>query len=183
MKTLYLLFLFPMLLWGDHFTTELRIGNFYPTSDLLRKIYGKKGVEFEVEGCVQLHNKLSFWMNFNSFCKHGHSLGLEDKTTLHIYPLSTGLKYTFCFNECLAFYLGVGGSYSWINIHDRSSLVKEHIHKYGWGGVGKSGLIYFFTDRCFLDLFADYYSTKVCGEDHSVNVGGLRLGLGAGISY
>ncbi|MBY0529636.1 MAG: hypothetical protein K2P51_05535 [Rhabdochlamydiaceae bacterium] len=179
----------PLLLWGEKFTTELRGGYFYPFSHVMREIYKSGGPEIEVEQTANVYENLNLWLNFNYFQRSGHSLGLKHPTSIHLYPLSLGVKYNISLMNNLDLYLGLGGSYTWANIHDNSSFVKQHIHRQGFGGVGKFGFLYFFGKRFFIDLYADYYYTKICGVHHShnqstsQNVGGLRTGLGWGASY
>jgi hypothetical protein len=182
-KLLIIFFAFlPFILWGEC-TSQIRVGYFYPTSHLMRKIYRDGGVEYEAEGSVRLCDRFSFWTNISTFRRDGHSLGLHDRTTVHLYPFSLGLKYTLPITCQLSAYAGIGPSYSWMKIHDRSSFVRRHTRKYAWGGVAKAGLLYYFCDCYFLDLFADYYYTRVHKQGGSVDIGGLRTGAGLGIIY
>lgn len=180
---------FPSLLCGECYTVEARAGYFFSSNHLVRKIYHHGGAEFEIQGSVQLYDQFSLWSNFNYFTRSGHSIGLYDKTTIQIYPLSAGISYSYAFHECMEFYFGVGGSYSWLRTHDHSSFVQRHTHKQAWGGVAKSGIHYFFSECYFLDLFADYYYTKIRKssykgvENRAVNIGGVRVGLGLGMMF
>lgn len=190
LRFFYLTFgIYPLFVLADNFTTEIRTGYFYPISPAFRDIYRNGGVEFELEETFRVYKDLNLWFNFNYFQREGHSLGFNDKTSIHMYPLSLGIKYNFSLMHNLYFYLGIGASYTCLTIHDHSSFVKEHTFKQGFGGVGKSGFLYYFKRRFFIDLFADYYYTQVSGihrarvQGTSRNVGGLRTGLGFGVSY
>ncbi|SRR5581483_4223702 len=179
----------PALLWGDRFTMQVRGGFFYPASSEASNIYKKGGSEYETESSVRLYNHLNFWVNFNYFQRHGFSRGRHDPTSIHLYPLSGGLKYAVPVDDDVSVYIGVGPSYTWANIHDEAPDLKRHIHRREWGAVSKLGLTYFFVRHFFLDVYADYYYTRISGVHesgaltHSVDVGGLRAGLGVGASF
>jgi outer membrane protein W len=184
-KWLFPLFLIPSLAWAERLSTELRVGYFYPASHDVRKIYKNGGVEFEAEAAARLFCDLNLWVNFNYFQRHGHAMGFPQHTSIRIYPLSAGLKYNFPIFCNFYFYLGAGASYTWVRIHDRpvSSELHTHFSKQNWGGVGKAGFLYCFCNCLFLDIFADYYYTKISHGPHSLNIGGLRTGGGLGVRF
>lgn len=180
----------PALLCGeDRFTTQVRGGYFYPASSKAREIYKKGGSEYETESSVRLYNHLNLWVNFNYFQRHGFSRGRHDSTSIHLYPLSCGLKYAVSVADGVSVYIGVGPSYTWVKIHDDSPYLTRNIHRREWGGVSKLGLTYYFVRHFFLDVYADYYYTRISGVHksgavaHCADVGGLRAGLGVGASF
>lgn len=185
----FILFTLPVFLQADGMSTEIRAGYFYPASKTFRDIYHQGGAEFEIEQTFAVDCNIDFWANFGYFRRNGHSLGLDDKTSILIYPLSLGFDYNFPICEDFFFYLGAGASYTWVKIHDHSPFVKRHSFRKQFGGVAKSGFVYFFRDCLFLDVYADYYYTRVDGvHRHGVkgtgrDIGGLRTGAGLGISY
>lgn len=184
-----LFFLVPTAVWSSCFTVQARGGYYYSDSSVLRKIYHNGGGEFEVEGSKYVYDNLSIWLNFNYFPRHGHSLGFHNGTTVKVFPISLGLKYAFRIMHCTYFYLGIGGSYTWVQTNDHSRFVKQDLTGRGWGVVGKSGIFFTLGSGWFLDLFADYYYCKASVhhlsglQRHSPNVGGVRSGLGLGIFF
>ncbi len=188
LKSLLVTLLFPLSLFAYQGSTELRAGYFYPASSVIRDIYGG-GIEGELETAVRLYRGLHLFANTGIFIKDGHSIGLDDKTRMKLFPLSVGLKYHFQLSCKWEFYLGTAPTYTWVHFHDHSSSVDQHVHKSAWGVVGKTGLIYAFYKAFFADLFFDYYYTEISGT-HSpgvtstnCDVGGFRTGLGLGIKY
>lgn len=179
----------PLWLSSECFKMEFRAGYFVPSSSVMRDIYHHGGPEAEWEGAAHLNDDVDVWLNFNYFERNGHSLGLGDKTSIRLFPLSIGIKHNFCLTDQITFYLGIGASYTWLRTHDHSDFVQRHTRRQGWGGVGKSGFIYNLADNLFLDLFFDYYYTSISGVHHSGveatsrDVGGLRTGLGLGINF
>lgn len=178
-----ILLLFPACAWTLSNSLELRAGCFSPSSSLLRKIYSDGMFEFEIEYSRQIAKRTFAWANFNALKKEGRSTKMAYRTTMHLYPLSFGIKYQIQLLKCLFFYAGVGGSITWVNTHDRSPFVKRHLHKKGWGFVGKSSLSYFFADSRYLTVFVDYYDTTVSRKRGSLNIGGIRSGAGLGIIF
>lgn len=182
-KILSLLLILPSFVLGDYFTVEARVGGFFPASQLLRKIYGDSGIEYEAEGSLRLYDCFNLWLNVSSFEKNGRTPLLNQKTTLHLLPVSLGIKSNFPINQEFIFYLGGGITHTSIHTHNKSPFVKRHIHKYAWGGVLKSGFIYSITTHFFADLFLDYYYTKVRARNGRHNLGGVRTGIGFGLNY
>lgn len=179
---LYLFFLLPAAIWADSFTGEVRSGLFFP-KHAVQEIYKKRGLEFELEGSRVFGKQFSMWQNVNGLRWHGKSIGERDKTTMQLYAASMGVNYTFPLHTYCNPYLGVGVSYAMIRLHDKSPFLKQRMHKYGWGGVAKSGLVCLIGPCLFLDLFLDYYYTKMTIETVTLNVGGFRSGLGIGWRY
>lgn len=192
MKYLYLCILcliLPTISHADCFTAQIRAGYFYPASEVFREIYNDGGAEFELEGAVHITQNIDAWLNFNYFQRNGHSIGLGNRTSIELYPLSTGFKYNYCLMDNLSIYGGLGISCTWVNIHDHSSFVQQHTSKTQVGAVIKSGLQYWLDESIFLDGYVDYYYSHFSGIHHSGvqptsrNLGGLRIGLGAGKSF
>jgi opacity protein-like surface antigen len=190
MKYLWSFFcFFPLFIYPETFAFEARGGYFLPAAKAIRDVYKSGGMEPEIEASARIYKDLRAWTNFNAFLRTGHSEGLNSFTSIQIYPLSLGLKYNIKLFNSFNMYLGVGPNFTWVKIHDHSPYVKEYVYKTAWGVVGKSGFIYQFVRNAFFDLFADYSYSKIGAvskegvESDSLNVGGLRAGLGLGISF
>lgn len=164
---------------------QLRAGYFYPASPIMRNIYHHGGAELEAEAGLYLYRNVNAWVNFNYFHRHGRSFGLCNSTTVNMYPLSFGLKYDIHLTDRVALYLGAGASCSFIGIRDNSpfGFHRSRNSNTRWGAVGKSGFLFHLTDHLFMDVFADGYYTraKLVGTMH--NIGGLRAGVGLGVSF
>lgn len=180
-------FLYPLTAYSA--CLQIRGGFFLPAATIIQKVYNNGGMEPEIQASIPVYKKFDCWMNFNAFWKMGSSLGAQNLTSIQIYPLSVGLKYHISLIEPLKLYIGLGPSFSCVKIHDRSPYVEQHIFKTSWGVVGKSGCIYQFSPRFFCDLFVDYYYGKITPvssskvDSESLNVGGLRIGLGLGTLF
>lgn len=179
MKRIVIALLFlPFCLTADCFMAQLRWGNFYPDSDYIREVYHKSGNEFESEIAFPLTETWSVWFNGNYFRQSRSGSDGEEQSKLHLVPLSTGLKMSFLVTPYSCVYLGLGGSYSWL-----STTGNRECSKSGWGAVGKSGFLLYFAHYFFVDLFADYYYTHISSKEGFRTLGGLRTGIGAGVTF
>lgn len=181
---IFLVFLCFNSLHSSEWIAELRGGYFYPTSKKFREIYKSGGPEGEIEVSKTFRENWIGWGNVNYFQKDGRSLGLHDKTTIHMIPLSLGLKYQFLFCNSISPYLGGGLTYTILNIKNDSEFVKKHVTKGGFGFVIKSGIYIDLSERFLLDIFADYYYQKMhFYTKHNVDVGGFKMGMGLGYRF
>lgn len=185
----WLICLIPFSLFGKTGSIEGRLGYFVPSSGLVKEVYHHGGVEPEIEATLRVYKELRVWANFNAFYRKGRSKELQDSTSIQLYPLSSGLKYNFRILDPFYVYLGLGPSITWAIICNHSPYVKGRVQKTCWGVVGKSGFTYYFSNHILIDLFADYSYSRLSKisrpgvESTSVNVGGLRIGLGLGWAF
>lgn len=173
---------------------EVRAAYFRPTSKKVRDIYSDGWATYEARGSVDFCNNLQVWLGLDWSHKEGRSLGLRDKTKLHLIPVTLGVKYVFDIAPCTQFYVGGGACYSFLKIHDHSPYVHQHISKRTWGGIAEAGATYYFGCNFFADIFVDYiyqkfnfsnsgsgYSSYV--ERHDVDLSGFKVGGGLGVTF
>lgn len=168
-------------------TAEVRAGYFYPTSDLLRKIYSQGGAEEEIEISGLFYEQWQAWGNVGYFGKNGRSLGLRERTEIRLIPLSLGIKYVLLPSACIHPYLGLGASYTFFHVRNHSDYVKRSVSRGNMGFVVKSGFNIDLACHYFLDLFADYYYQYINlhsnNERHSIDIGGFKVGAGIGYRF
>lgn len=183
----FICFLLPLFL--SSWEGELRVSGYHPTSEKFRRIYDEWIPQYQLEGSGELDENWKVWGNVAWLQKRGESEGLHNKTTLHLIPLSLGVKRVFCCNDLFSLYLGAGVSYAFLHIHDDSHYVIKHTSKRAWGAIFKSGIYVPISECFYLNLFTDYLyqpfhfshhhgSPRV--ERHSINAGGWSVGLGVG---
>lgn len=163
---------------------ELRTAYFYPTSKLERTIYDGARFDVEIELSAPLCDSWEFWGNFTYFTKEGKSEGLNLDTRLTLYPLSLGVKYVYQVCGCspLSLYAGIGVNYTWMHIHDDTSVARSNTNKSRLGGTVKAGAYYQINERFFSDLFIDYLYIPM-NLANVYNVGGFRFGIGLGTHF
>ncbi len=170
--------------WG----LEVRGGAVRWTDSLPQQLYGTWAPEAELEAHLQLRPWTAAWLNLNGAWTSGDSLGLGMPTRLGLYTGSLGLKFMPPSDRwAIQPYLGAGLSIGLACTCDESLTLPAHTSKWSVGGVLKSGLLYSISSHFFSDLFLDYYyqpiSTSESSVNSSVDVGGLRLGLGIGVHF
>ncbi len=178
---IFVVLLFFTPLHSSEWMAELRGSYFYPTSTLFQDIYRDGGFEGEIEVLRTFTTHWIGWGNINYFRRDGYSKGIQDKTTIHMVPLSLGVKYQFpCYNS-LSPYLGAGITYTFVNIKNDSPFVRRNVSKSGVGFVLKSGTYLTLTENFFLDLFVDYYYQKMqFYKTSKTDLGGFKIGIGLG---
>lgn len=169
-------------------TIELRSAAFFPLSQDFKRIYGSVGSDYEIQLTTTAFCCLDAWANFTWYPKHGkvgHCCGSSD---LNIGNISIGLQKTCQLCDCFYIYGGIGPIFGqvWldnrINCGSGNNRRKEKDTAFAVGGIVKTGIYYYFTCNCFVDIFADYFYEQAFFH-HNVDVGGVRTGLGLGVSF
>lgn len=183
-KLIFLLFLvtsLTVIAEEQNFTIEVRSGAFIPSSKRLREIYGNVGASYQLEASFTCRC-LDIWGNIDWFSKHGKPKGCHGSTRVSIANWSAGIKYPYSFCNCFTVYAGIGLSLAKIWIHNKADCSREKISKIAIGGVLKTGICYFATENLFFDFFVDYLYQPVRFEK-SIDIGGVKTGLGMGLSF
>jgi hypothetical protein len=165
------------------FTVQIRGGAFVPTDKTLRQIYRRGGFELEGEGNISLSEHSTAFFNVNYFSRQGKSLGLQSTTIINLCPLSIGAKYNMPVAGNVDAYVGLGAVCTLLRLHDQSIYVQQFLQDNGWGMVTKTGLLCTVGESFFIDLYADYYLSRVALHGTRRNIGGLRAGLGLGCRF
>lgn len=169
-----------------HATTDrelkVRGSAFIPTSKLFRDIYGTAGGSVDVEFAARIYDHLQGWINFDWLGKHGHSIGFCSPTKISIPSISFGLKSPWEINNWLVLYAGIGPSFAFVRINNETFSGCESVSKTSIGFVGKTGADFFFRERWFVDVFADFAYQNVAFECRT-SVSNVRIGAGLGVAF
>lgn len=162
---------------------EIRSAAFFHSSELFKKIYGNRGTSYQLEASNKIHlYGADQWANFDWFSKHGRSDGENDPTRVNIATISIGLKYSYQLFEQLQPYMGLGISLASIEVKNKGECHHTSQSKLSVGGILKTGIYYFVTERVFIDLYADYLYQPIHFEKH-IDIGGLKTGVGLGVQF
>lgn len=167
---------------GFQSSVEIRSTAFFHSSERFREIYGKVGVSYQLEASTKLYDYLDGWVNLDRFSRDGKSEGFNNPTKVRITNISLGVKLPYQFGEKVIAYIGLGPSLSKIWLKNESQCCHENASKWALGGVLKTGVYYFISERVYIDLFVDYLYQPVHFETH-VNIGGFKTGAGAGFKF
>jgi hypothetical protein len=170
---------------------EARGAAFRPWSHEAREIYNNwwGSGQLEFAKYFTCNRAWAVWGNVTVDTKSGES-SLGDETRIYVVPASLGLRGTYWATPSVGLYLGVGGTYGWLRIHDHNEFVEEHVKKGGGGIIGKSGFKWLFSCHGLLDLFMDYswqrfefHNNEKLLRPHHVDLGGLYLGAALGVTW
>jgi hypothetical protein len=112
--------------------------------------------------------------------KSGRSDGLNLKTKMRLAPINFGIEYIYSLTNKASFYIGLGPSLNFINLHDNNPMGRKHTNKWCVGASSKSGFYYDFSERFFADFYVDYLFIPMKLKN-TFNTGGLRAGIGIGM--
>jgi len=180
---------------------EFRVSYFRPVSSEFRETFHDGGAGYQLTSTLPIYcgpkawgRGINLWTALDYFSKKGHSIGLDDGTSIRIVPLTLGLKYFFPSVGCrvpVNFYAGAGMKYYFVHTHNDSDLVQKNINRNGMGGIVEAGFIAPIAHHFLLDLFVSY-SMKTFGatstsipsvEGTGMKVGGLNVGAGIGYQF
>jgi outer membrane protein len=161
---------------------EIRADAFFPSSHLLRSIYGRVGPSYEIEACRTFNSIVTGWANFDVHFASGGIAHCNTSTKLWLINGGFGVKFPYQISSNIGVYLGAGLSFGGIWLKNKSRCDNEKISKFAMGYVAKSGFIFSLHRQVFLNLFADYLYQPVHFNRH-VNLGGVRTGIGLGYNF
>lgn len=160
---------------------EARAAAFFPLNQRVQKIYGKTLPLTQVEVSAPLC-KFDLFANGEYFEKKGHLRGgCSGNSRLQVFDISLGLKTRHCFCSNWQLYGGIGVVIGQANLknHTRCQGTFKQ-HSFAVGGVLKSGIQYFVSHCAYIDLFADYVYLPTRFKHRTVDLGGVRVGVGIG---
>lgn len=180
--TLFLMLITTFVTASD-WTAELRAAYLYPSGSRFREVYNDGGLEGQFEVARRLYDRWHGWGNITYFQRAGRSTETKERTRINIVPLSVGFKYELRCYDLVHPYVGFGGCYSFVTVHDHTEG-KKHFNRQNFGFVAKSGLIVNFTAAVIGDFFVDYMHQRIRNyHRHYVDVGGFKFGAGIGYRF
>jgi hypothetical protein len=63
----------------------------------MKNVYNSGGVEPEIEGAYSFYEGFDAWVNVSVFYRNGNAVGIDEPTSIQIYPLSAGVSIIFFF--------------------------------------------------------------------------------------
>ena len=167
-----------------------------PTSSTLRDIYGQAwcGGKLVGEGSLSetkwYLQRIYLFGEVGYLANDGETLVGGYSTKIRIVPLTIGVKWMQPINEAFYAYLGAGPRYFFMRIKDSLSVVNPRTTKNGCGGVVIVGSKYYLTKPFYIDTFLSYDFKRFSAPKtpagitgHSLEVGGLQIGGGLGLSF
>ena len=143
---------------------ELKANYFSPSEKAFKDIYGG-GMMYGVELGIGAWNNLDFWVGGSYFSKKGELTFTKEETKLSIFPIGCGVRYRFS-TEVFDFYGGAGLNYC---RYKEANPIGE-VSKGGLGYVGKIGSMVKITRELVIDLYLNYFYSKIKPAYYKVKV-------------
>ena len=165
---------------GDN-TFSLTVGagmRYVAEKDLFEEVYGDSHLAYSVDLGYKFGKSLQLFFHSDYLSVKGELTYTKEETTLTIIPLELGLRYQLGQKKLFP-YIGAGAGYYMYKEDNPIDTVDEK----QFGFFGEGGLKFYFVKSFFLDLKVKYVSLKVDGEEGDINIGGMALIGGVGISF
>lgn len=149
-------------------------------NNLYEEVYGKNNLIYGIDFGYNFGKYFQAFLHGEYFTVKGELTFTKEETTLTIIPIEMGARVKYMFGKQQFYpYFGVGAGYYLYKEENIIGTVDEG----QFGFFTEGGIDIYFIDNFFLDLKAKYTIFKVDGADEKVDLGGLSLMGGIGISF
>ncbi len=175
MKALSIIFFAAVCMHAGSVTVEVKGSFFYPTEQAFKDIYGG-GFMYGGEISLGIWKNLDIWIGGYYFSQYGELSFTGEETSLKIVPLGGGLKYRLS-TGVLSFYGGAGVNY--FNYQESNVIGDEKAGAVGF--VTKVGVYLEPVNQFVIDFFVEYSYCRMTPADFTINIGGIKAGIGIGV--
>ncbi len=153
---------------------EVKGSYFFPTERAFQDIYGG-GLMYGGEISLTIWKNLDIWIGGYYFSRYSGLTYTGEETYLQIMPLGGGLKYRIT-TGLLSLYGGAG-----VNYFDyQESNVIGDVQSGAVGYVAKAGAYLEPVDKFVIDIFVEYSTCTMTPADYTIDIGGIKAGIGIG---
>lgn len=164
---------------ADQGTLEIRSSAFIPSSHYFRELYEDVRPTVAIEASNKFCGCYSAWIDIDFFTESKRQSSCC-KSKIDIYNSSFGINYFIPITCSAEAYVGIGPSFSRVNIKNHTCCRKEHLSRFVVGGIVKTGVCFYLCDPFYLNVFADYLYQPIHFH-RTVDIGGIKAGIGFGI--
>ena len=154
---------------------EVKGSYFYPTEGAFQDIYGG-GFMYGGEVSLGIWKNLFAWIGGYYFSKYGELSYTGEETYLQIFPIGGGLKYRIKAGM-FSFYGGAGANYF---DYYESNVIGDETEG-GVGFVAKLSACMEPVNHFVVGLFVEYSYCTMTPADFTIDIGGIKAGLGIGV--
>lgn len=174
---LFVIFFAAVYMHAGSVTFEVKGSFFYPTEQAFKDVYGG-GSMYGGEISLGIWKNLDIWIGGSYFSQYGELTFTGEETSLQIIPLGGGLKYRLS-TGVLSFYGGVGVNF----FNYKESNVIGDVKAGAVGFVTKAGAYLEPVNQFVIDFFVEYSYCKITPADFTIDIGGIKAGIGIGIRF
>ncbi|NIM89952.1 MAG: outer membrane beta-barrel protein [Candidatus Aminicenantes bacterium] len=167
------------------FGLGFRIGgsvNYYSVEDpIFKDTYGEGNLMYGISFSFEAIKKFELRAEANYFREQGKMTLTEEEITFTLRPVILGLRIKLVDVKMVSVYLGGGaGYYSYIeNLPDRFEDIEESTIGYH----AEAGVYVNVVPKFFLDFSVRYTIANAEPFDETIKLGGIRAGIGFGLSF
>ncbi len=175
LTVLSIIFFASVWMHAGALTIEAKGSYFYPTEQAFKDIYGG-GLMYGGEISLGIWKNLEIWVGGYYFSRYSELTYTGEETYLQIVPLGGGLKYKIT-TGLLSLYGGAG-----VNYFDyQESNVIGDVQSGAVGFVAKVGGYLEPVDKFVIDIFVEYSYCKMTPDYYTIDIGGIKAGIGIGV--
>ncbi len=175
LMALSIIFFAAVCMHAGSVTMEVKGSYFYPTEQAFKDIYGG-GLMYGGEISVGIWKNLDVWIGGYYFSQYGELTFTEEATHLQIMPLGGGLKYRIT-TGVVSFYGGAGVNY----FNYQESNVIGDVKSGAAGFITKMGAYLEPVEKFVINIFVEYSYCRMTPADFTVDIGGIKAGIGIGV--
>ena len=172
---LSIIFFAAVCMHAGSVTVEVKGSFFYPTEQAFKDIYGSGSI-FGGEISLEILKNLDVWIGGDYFSQNGELTFTGEESSLQIVPLGGGLKYWIT-TGVLSFYGGAGVNY----FNYKESNVIGDVKAGAVGIVAKVGAYLEPVNQFVIDFFIEYSYCRMTPADFTIDIGGIKAGIGIGV--
>jgi hypothetical protein len=154
-------------------------GSYYvPRDQNFKELYGEAQFYPELKIGVRAFGKFSIWAAYGILSSTGETpvLHLESDVTQHFF--SAGLGYRFPLAKKVALQVEPGLFY----VRYKEKLLEEEMGDSTVGFRFSSGLLYYLSRHIFMEFSVGVLTASDTIDDISIKLGGVKAGLGVGLT-
>lgn len=148
--------------------------------NIYEEVYGKNNLAYGIDFGYNFGKYFQVFLHGEYFSAKGELTFTKEDTTLTIIPLELGFRIKYMLGREMFYpYIGLGAGYYLYKEENVIGTLEE-------GKVGffsEVGCNIYFIKYFFLDLKARYVILEIEGDEKTVDLGGLALMGGIGISF
>jgi hypothetical protein len=153
---------------------SIGVSYFFPAEERFKTVYGNAMV-LDAELTFGIWKGLEVWAGGSYLSKKGELTYTKEETKLKITPLRGGLKYRIIKGK-FNLYAGAGVGYYQLKESNPIGVVSK-------GGIGylvKLGGFFSFGGKGLFEIYTEYSQCRIKPTDFTIDIGGLKVGLGFG---
>jgi opacity protein-like surface antigen len=164
--------------FGGAFSVQVKASYFLPGDSYFKSIYGNAPT-FGVKIGLDVWKGLGVWVDAEYLARSGKTTVTAETTDLTLIPITGGIRYAFSLGKNILPYLGAGVGYF---LYEEKNAI-ANVSKGDIGYVGLAGVMIKFGRTVFVDIQGSYSTCKVNPAGVEAELGGVKAGLGLGVSF